>query len=108
LATSGIQCKKKLSNKTKKEFNMIKENNRIGRNELSAAIGRAVELEKARIELLQACQVDEVGGGLAEDVSEVVERILAELSLPLPPFPPVTAGYHQVPRPLPFSGVLPE
>jgi hypothetical protein len=92
-----------LSNKTKKEFNMTKANNRIGKNELSAAIGRAVGLEKARIELLQACQVDEVGGGSADDIERITDRIGA------PPFPwPVLAGYHDVPRPRPFPGVLPE
>lgn len=78
---------------------MTKANNRIGKNELSAAIGRAVSLEKERIELLHAFQIDEVGGGTAEDI----ERIGA------PPFPwPVLAGYHEVPRPRPFSGELPE
>lgn len=77
---------------------MTKANNRIGNGELSAAIGRAVDLEKVRIELLQAYQIDEVGGGSAEDI----ERIGA------PPFPwPVLAGYHDVPRPRPGSGELP-
>jgi hypothetical protein len=76
---------------------MTNANNRVGKDELSWAVGRAISLEKARIELLQARQVDEVGGGSAPDSDQTG----------MPPFPwPTLAGYHDRPRPRP--GDLPE
>jgi hypothetical protein len=71
---------------------MTKANNRIGKAELSAAIGRAVGLETARIELLQACQVDEVSGGSAEDIEPIIPGL---------PGSGPTMGYFPTHRPRP-------